>query len=272
MTDWQPRRWRLIRSGRLSGAMNMALDEALLEAVASGASGPLLRLYGWQPATLTLGYAQSARHDIDLTACRASGIDVVRRTTGGRAVLHADELTYALVARTDDPPFAGSVLHCYRVIAEVLQVALRQAGIDAELVPGRREGEGARPAHAVCFTAPAQYELLAAGRKIVGSAQKRRGQAFLQHGSIPLTLDVDLLARLLRVAPDDQLSLRKVGWLAGLTAETVTVARLEELLVDAFQTRLGVIWQESTVAADEQQRADQLHAETFARDAWTLQR
>lgn len=272
MTDQKTETWRLIRSGRLPGAMNMALDEALLEAVAADRSGPLLRLYGWQPATLTLGYAQSAQHDIDLAACRAAGVDVVRRTTGGRAVLHADELTYAVVARTDSPLFSGSVLHCYRVIAEVLQVALRQAGVDAELVPGQRQGGDARPAHAVCFTAPAQYELLAAGRKVVGSAQKRRGAAFLQHGSIPLTLDLDLLARLLRVASSDHPALRKVGWLAGLTAEPVALADLEELLVRAFQEQLGVVWQGSNVTADEQQRAEQLHTEKFVLDTWTLQR
>src|SRR5512137_1406754 len=90
--------WRLIRSGALPGAMNMALDDALLHAVADGASPPILRLYRWRPATLTVGYAQSLDAGVDLEACRAAGVEVIRRPTGGRAVLHDREVTYAVIA------------------------------------------------------------------------------------------------------------------------------------------------------------------------------
>ena len=100
--------WRLIRSGPLPGSMNMALDDALLQAGASGESPPVLRLSRWQPAALTLGYAQKVDVGVDLQACRAAGLDVVRRPTGGRAVLHAVEVTYAVISRCL-PPFGTSV-------------------------------------------------------------------------------------------------------------------------------------------------------------------
>ena len=120
--------------------MNMAIDEVLLESVATGASAPVLRLYRWQPATLTLGYAQSIHKDIDRDLCLSHGIDVVRRSTGGRAVLHDREMTYAVMAPFSSGVFGATVLDCYRVIAEVLQETLVRLGLSPELVAGERRG------------------------------------------------------------------------------------------------------------------------------------
>jgi len=265
-------RWRLLRSGKLSGAMNMAIDEALLESVAEGDAAPALRLYGWQPTALTLGYGQSVSDDVDLDACNKAGVDVVRRSTGGRSVLHADELTYAVVARTDASPFNGTVLDCYRAIAEVLKKALQQLGVDASLVPGKHVTGQGRSARALCFSVPSQYELVASGRKLIGSAQKRRGQAFLQHGSIPLTLDLSLLTKLLKVdsAATDQLA--KVGWLSALAPRPLTLLDLEESLLKAFAENLGVDWQQSVLSPGEQEMAQRLNDDQFNCDSWTLKR
>ena len=259
--------WRLIRSGYLPGAMNMALDDALLHAVAAG-SPPVLRLYRWQPATLTVGYAQSLDTGVDLAACTATGIDVVRRPTGGRAVLHDREVTYAVIAPAGTP-FGASIAESYRVIAGVLQEALRRFGLPVELVPGRSRGEQGRP---VCFTAPAQFELVIDGCKVAGCAQKRRGPAFLQHGSIPVDLDLDLLQRLLPATPGEApaLRFRTVGWLNRFATLPLEVAAVEAAVIEAFAAAFGFKPVPEEPTAEELAHARQLLAEWYGNPGWTL--
>jgi lipoate-protein ligase A len=157
----------------------MALDEALLhDAAASGR--PTLRLYRWAPACLSFGRNEPALARYDRAAIERLGLDVVRRPTGGRAVWHDAELTYAVAA-----PIAefGTLAHSHRAIHARLADALRTLGVPAELAPSRRPASlSAGP----CFAAPVGGEVLADGKKVIGSAQVRRGSAFLQHGSILL--------------------------------------------------------------------------------------
>lgn len=261
--------WRLIRSGSQSGAMNMAIDDALLQAVAAGDSPPVLRLYRWQPATLTLGYAQPAGLGVDLAACRACGIDVVRRPTGGRAVLHDREATYAVIAPATSP-FGPSVNECYRVVAGALRAALRSCGLPAELVPGRPRGAQGQ---AVCFTAAAQHELVIDGCKVAGCAQKRRGTTFLQHGSIPVDLDLDLMRRVLPAGPEatgDRDLRQSVGWLNRYAARTLTVDEVENALVESFADVLGIRLVASGLTPAESAAASRLCARFYADPGWTL--
>ena len=239
--------WRVIHSGAVRGAMNMAIDEALYEAVAAGESPPVLRLYRWEPATVTLGYAQRAPDAINFEACRQYGFDVVRRTTGGRAVLHQHEVTYALIAPTDHPLFAGGILDTYKVIARPLQSTLEQLGVTAELVPARDAG-GRASLHDICFTAPASYELAVEGCKIAGSAQKRNDRAFLQHGSIPVDLEPLVMATVLgKSAEQDharaaELLAQKVGWVNRYRETPVSLAQVESVMADAFRQSFPGIW------------------------------
>ena len=259
--------WRLIRSGYLPGAMNMALDDALLHAVADGASPPILRLYRWQPAALSVGYAQSLDSGVDLAACRAAGLDVVRRPTGGRAVLHAREVTYAVLAPAGGL-FGTSIAECYRTIAGALQRALCSLGLAAELVPGRTRGGNDR---AVCFTAPAQHELLVDGCKIAGCSQKRRKQAFLQHGSIPLDLDLDLLERIMPLTAGEEAAGRRktIGWLNRFSAHRLTVDQVEEAVVNSCAEVFAVDFVESAPSADELSLAGCLRGQWYADPVWT---
>ena len=250
----------------------MAIDEALLESVAKGTSAPVLRLYRWQPATLTLGYAQSIHKDIDRDLCRQNNIDVVRRSTGGRAVLHDREMTYAVMAPFQSGAFGTSVLDCYRVIAEVLQETLLRLGLSPELVAGKHRGGRSNPSRAVCFSAPSQYELVVEGRKVAGSAQRRQGPAFLQHGSVPVELDLDLLGGVLRIDKGQDGQMDKVGWLNRWRTEPLEVDELEQVLVETFQARLQVELCVSELTAEEKARSESLHDTKFAHPDWTEMR
>lgn len=266
--------WRLINSGFQTGAMNMALDEALLHSVANGESLPVLRFYRWEPATVTLGYAQSVTKDLDLDICRQAGLGVVRRSTGGRAVLHDQEVTYAVIAPLNAGLFGNSVLDCYRVISKVLQETLRQLGLPAQLVPGKSRDGNQNATKAVCFTTPSQYELLVDGCKVAGSAQKRHGQAFLQHGSIPVEMDLELLGKALKIgttsATDD--SLNTVGWLNRWSEQPLTITDVEKALADVFAKELQVEWVVSEPTAKESHEAGLFCAEKFACSEWNLKR
>jgi len=182
-----------------AGAWNMAVDEAILEAVGRGEAPPTLRLYAWSPPCLSLGRNQPAAL-VDEERLRAKGWDWVRRPSGGGAILHTDELTYAVIVPADHPLMRGGVLASYRRIAAALVVALRMLGVPAEMA-GSAEKHAFAPN--ACFTRPSDYEIHVGGRKILGSAQARRGGAVLQHGTLPLWGDLGRIAEVLRFEDED---------------------------------------------------------------------
>lgn len=252
----------------------MALDEALLHSVASGNSMPVLRFYRWCPATVTLGYAQSVTTDIDLNACRDAGLDIVRRSTGGRAVLHDYEVTYAVLAPFNSEPFGSTILDCYRLIAEALLKALNGLGLPAQLVPGKLRGGPQNSAKAVCFSVPSQYELVIEGCKVAGSAQKRHGKAFLQHGSIPLEINLELLGQALRADSNATIadSLQTVGWLNRYGLKDLKVEQVEVALANAFAEHIGIEWKVSEPTSAELGMAREICVDKFGNQNWNLKR
>ncbi|MFQ5657203.1 MAG: biotin/lipoate A/B protein ligase family protein [Candidatus Methylomirabilales bacterium] len=176
-------RWRIFPDEPRDGPTNMAIDEMLVLGCAQGFSPPTLRIYGWSVPTVSLGYNQPL-HEVDLTACRQRGIPVVRRPTGGRALLHHQELTYSLVL----PISSGSrgVLHDYQWIAHCLLLGLRKLGVAATLSRG---DHSKADAGGLCFLSPSRYELTVDGRKLIGSAQRRFSQALLQQGSLLIQIE-----------------------------------------------------------------------------------
>ncbi|MBN1390610.1 MAG: lipoate--protein ligase family protein [Candidatus Thermoplasmatota archaeon] len=184
-------RFRLLIDGYGPPALNMARDEALLRMVISKVSIPCLRFYQWRPAGLSLGRFQSIDKGVDLEACRRYGVGVVRRLTGGEAVLHDDEITYSLIIPVTHPRFEGrGVVDTYRTISRALVRGLELTGVDSTMAggaPTRPDPAG----QGVCFYTPTVYEIVAGGRKIIGSAQTREKLVILQHGSIPIDWDID---------------------------------------------------------------------------------
>lgn len=179
---------RLIIQKDFTAYQNMACDEALLECGIGNSDSffPVLRLYTWRPAGISLGYFQKTEKEIDVSACKKYGVDIVRRPTGGKAVLHDDELTYCFIFKMDDPN-KWTILDAFKKINEALLFGIRRLGIDARLIPHKKQSTS--PHTAVCFAAPASYEIKINGKKVIGSAQTRRGNFILQHGSVPITID-----------------------------------------------------------------------------------
>jgi lipoate-protein ligase A len=195
-------RWRLIaETGVWTGAENMALDEAIMEAVATGEAPPTLRFYQWAPPCLSLGKRQPL-DGVDLAACRVDGVHVVRRATGGWAILHTDELTYSIALRPDDPRVGGAILDTYRTLSRGLIAGLRLLEADAEMNPVT--SGGAQNTSAACFEVPSAYEITVGGRKLMGSAQTRPAGKVLQHGSLPLYGDIARVARYLTFTSEQE--------------------------------------------------------------------
>jgi len=193
--------WRLIFHPPAAGSWNMAVDESILNASTQGLVPPTLRLYAWTPTCLSLGYAQPFR-DIDFENLNKYGWHYVRRATGGRAILHTDELTYAVIGPSNDPRLAGGVLESYRRLSKALLVALRALGIQADAQESTSRADQNDATAPVCFEEPSNYEITVNKKKLVGSAQARRKGAVLQHGTIPLTGDITRITKALAY-PDE---------------------------------------------------------------------
>jgi lipoate-protein ligase A len=178
--------WRFLDSGHANGVTNMAIDEAILESLIDGASPPTVRVYAWQPPTVSVGRSQRLARELDLEACRREGFGVVGRPTGGRAVLHAGELTYSVVGRVGVHPLGGSIAETYRAIADGLLAALAELGVAAALAPVATTSRGREDVAPPCFVSAGRFEVVVQGRKLIGSAQRRSGGCVLQHGSLLL--------------------------------------------------------------------------------------
>ncbi|MDB5047859.1 MAG: lipM 3 [Fibrobacteres bacterium] len=199
--------WRILDSGPLdaghSGAENMAIDEAILAEVESGRSLPTLRVYGWSPACISLGHSQKAAQELDLDRVRDLGYDIVVRPTGGRAVLHIDELTYSIIASPDAEDWCSTQAISYRTISQAVAQALAEAGFGVSLDRGYPvERPQALRAMTPCFSSTARSEVVWGDRKVVGSAQRRLRGAFLQHGSILVSKSHRTLVDCLNLDPE----------------------------------------------------------------------
>jgi lipoate-protein ligase A len=183
--------WRLIDSGPCDAPYNMALDEAIAAAVRNGHSPPTLRFYGWCQPSVSLGAFQKIT-DIDTGYCAANDVQVVRRPTGGRGILHGEELTYSFSAKNEGL-FSQGLLDAYRKISAAFSLGLQRLGLSVKMENrrGRRSNLERSP---LCFQSTSYGEITINGKKLIGSAQKRWGDGFLQQGSMPYTVDFTALA------------------------------------------------------------------------------
>lgn len=184
------KQWRFVFTGASDAFSNMAVDEAILQSCQTGLALPTLRLYLWKPPGISIGYFQTVEKTVDLRKCKKSNVDVVRRITGGRAVLHEDEITYSLCACCQEYPELGkNTRETYQRVSFALLESLKALGIQAEWARSNRERTAFADNSLIskpCFISSSRFEITVAGKKLIGSAQKRTKNSFIQHGSIPL--------------------------------------------------------------------------------------
>jgi lipoyl(octanoyl) transferase len=257
--------WRLLLDPPATGAWNMAVDEVLLDGVGAGSAPPTLRFYTWAPPCLSLGYFQPF-DVVDAAGCRRLGFDVVRRPTGGRAILHDRELTYSVALPQRLLGSDGAVLPSYHRLSLALERGLNRLGVPVVLAPESAAQAG--PDHGpVCFDRPSAHEILLDGRKLVGSAQVRRATAILQHGSILVEPRIDRLLACLRL-PDGAAAPIEDG-VAGLAeVGDFDPARIASALAGAFAEEFGVLLVPGRLRPDERQAADALVASKYQAAAW----
>ncbi|KAA3647081.1 MAG: lipoate--protein ligase family protein [Chloroflexi bacterium] len=265
--------WRLLKTKAAPGPWNMAVDEAILEAVSGQNSLPTLRFYSWEPACLSLGYAQ-ALDEVDQEALAQNGWDVVRRPTGGRAILHTDELTYSVIGLPDDPRLEGGVLESYQRLSKALLLGLQRLSLPAQINEKKKKEEQSE-VEPICFEVPSNYEITVDGKKLIGSAQARKKGGVLQHGTVPLYGDLTRITQALRF--DNEEKRERVG--QRLLSRATTVEEVVKRVVSweeaagafgaAFEEELSFEWEQGELSASERERAEELVETKYGAEEWT---
>lgn len=256
---------RLIIQGQQHAYFNMALDEALSEAVRQNSAPPTLRLYSWDKPSLSIGYFQRAS-DVNIEYCSKKGYPLVRRLTGGRAVLHDSELTYSFSASSLTPPFQHSLMEMYRIVSNAMVRALGTCGIEARISSGKK---AARRNNSACFRTVSYAEITIDGKKVIGSAQKRFSNGFLQHGSILMDFNAKELSRTLGQDGKDSYS-----DICGVNeyAPGITMDDLGSALKEAFEKELGAKLITDNPSAIEMKRARELERNKYSTPEWIFLR
>jgi len=273
-------KWRLIKTPPSVGAWNMAIDEAILEAIGKGNVLSTLRFYAWKPACLSLGYAQPFS-DVNVDTLNANGWDIVRRPTGGRAILHCDELTYSVIGSNQEKRLARDILSSYLILSKAILSALHKLGIPAQAqeiekrIPQTHSYPKKQSQNPVCFEEPSNYEIVVSGKKLVGSAQARRKEGVLQHGSFPLYGDLTRIIQALKFDNDEQRFLAQKRVLErAMTAEQFLGYEMDwdlavSAFIEAFQEELNLELISSELSERELMRAEELVQEKYANIEWT---
>lgn len=266
--------WRLIDTGANNAFYNMAVDEVLMKSCQSRNSPPIIRFYRWSPPGLSLGYNQKLLKEVDREACNLNGIDIVRRLTGGRAILHDDELTYSIIVRNDEGFLPESILESYKIISTGIIKGLQELGLDVDLKALEKGKKTPKGFSAACFDAPSWYEVVAGGKKLVGSAQTRQRGIVLQHGSIPFSIDAGLLFSILNITNDKSREKLKRRFLQKATAikqETDKMINLEELknsLKKGWEKVFNITLKDSQLFIEEQNRIAELIKSKYDTEEW----
>jgi len=265
--------WRVIKHSPANGAWNMAVDEAILESVYNNESPPTLRLYAWEPACLSLGHAQRLS-EANLEVLNQNGWHLVRRPTGGRAILHVDELTYSVIAHQSDPRVRGGVLESYLRLSKALLEALKSLGLNPEANENATSEKPPKP-NPVCFEVPSNYEITVNGKKLIGSAQARRKEGILQHGALPLYGDLTRIITALHFKDAAAQADAKTRLLAHATTverelgHAPSWEQASHAFQDAFQQVLNLDLQPGQLTKKENIQAQQLVLEKYNHPSWT---
>jgi lipoate-protein ligase A len=267
MTEYSLAKWRLLITKPTDGVMNMAIDEAIIASAASGESLPTLRFFDWSPPCLSLGHAQDVE-DVDLSRLESLGYGIVRRPTGGKAILHIDEITYSIVTRQDDPRVEGGIVESYRRLSEGLM-----RGLELMDLIVTRPHRSPRPVRSdenpICFEVPSNYEITVSGKKLIGSAQARKQGMVLQHGSLPLAGDIARICDVLKFENDearekakDRVRGRAIT-LEGALRQVVPYQTAERALAQGFKEKLNLKLVEGELTEKEMREAREIRERKY---------
>ncbi|MCD4838202.1 MULTISPECIES: biotin/lipoate A/B protein ligase family protein [Neobacillus] len=273
--------WRFIDSGNSSPSFNMALDEALLDWHSQGKIPPVIRFYGWDPPTLSIGYFQKVEKEIDMDAVKEHNLGFVRRPTGGRGVLHEHELTYSVIVSEEHPKMPKTVTEAYRVISEGILNGFHHLGLEAYFaIPKTLEERDSlkNPRSAVCFDAPSWYELVVEGRKVAGSAQTRQKGVILQHGSILLDLDEEKLFSLFKY-PNERVKERmkksfkdKAVAINDISPRRITLEEAKDAFYKGFAEGLNIELEPYQLSDEELEYVNQIAKNRYENNEWNFKR
>lgn len=245
---------RLLLTHYNSGPWNMAVDEAVLEAVATGKQLPTLRLYGWNPSAITIGYFQSLQEEVDTEKCKENAVAIVRRITGGGAVYHDKEITYSFIIPETDGLIVKEIIPSYKQISEGIIKALDSFGLNTQFVPIN--------------------DLLVNGKKVSGNAQTRKQKTILQHGTILLDVDVKKMFSLLKVSDEkirDKMITTvedRVTSLKQQMGKDISFAEIEAALIKGFSTAFDIEFVTGVLSLEEQHRAAEIEKEKYLNPHW----
>jgi lipoate-protein ligase A len=264
--------WRFIDTGQCSAPYNMALDEAVATAVRRGIVPPTLRIYGWDVSSVSIGCFQKIS-DIDTGYCAGKNIPVVRRPTGGRAILHGDEITYSFSAKTDSGLFSKGLLDSYRKISIPLTLALVKIGLSPELKLRReaRHPSFINPMQSpLCFQAVSYGEITVNSKKLVGSAQKRWSDGLLQQGCIPFRIDKKISENVFKLDSRQ----REDGFIAGLKESVpgLNPHTLRELIKTSFEDFFEINLVSSGLTEEERNLTGEFEIHKYRSYAWNFRR
>lgn len=272
--------WNFINSGSHDSYYNMAMDEALLNFVSRGEIDPVIRFYTWNPATLSIGYFQRLKREIDIDKVKEKGYGLVRRQTGGRGILHDKELTYSVIVPESHPNMPKTVTEAYRVISQGLLEGFKELGFETYFAIPRNKEEREKlkqPRSSVCFDAPSWYELVVEGRKIAGSAQTRQKGVILQHGSILKDIDVDDLFDIF-IFKNERLKdkmktafIDKAVAINDISNSEITLTQMEKAFEKGFQKGLNINFKPLVLTEDQKAEIKELE-EKYKSDEWTYRK
>jgi len=250
--------WRLLKTGFDTAFSNMAIDRAILVANSKGKAPPTVRLYGWKPAAISIGYFQSLEDEIDLKACRKFGVDYVRRITGGGAVFHDKELTYSIVISESHPQIPKNIMESYGRICGAIMKGLGKLGVDSKYVPIN--------------------DIVTNGKKISGNAQTRKMNTVLQHGTVLMDVDVDKMFSILKV-PNEKIKdkliadvKQRVTSIKHVLGAEVDFEKVADAMKIGFEEEFDIKLVERTLTNEEKKLARAFDVECFSTKEWNCRR
>lgn len=263
--------WRLLLSGFNDPYTNMAIDEAIAREQVEGSNLPTLRLYGWSPASFSLGYFQKIGQVLNVGECKKRNLDFVRRFTGGEIIFHDQELTYSISCAQENLSLGGLVKEDFKKLSAFILYAYKALGLAAEYFSdSTKYSLSENIAGPLCFSSKEDYDIIIAGKKIGGSAQRRIKNTIFQHGSIPLKLDLDSIRPLLK---GNTLEVeKKVVSLGQALGREVSFQELSDKLIEGFEQVYSIGLVKGRLTPEEEELAGILREKKYKTPQWNLYR